>query len=485
MANSNTQDSVTDPVPPPPVPLLDFPLSSDQFFSLYDQDYEIDPSHPITESAEPQPNDDQVLPAMAQGQSDGPQYHSEPTHSINDTTNMIPCDDHLQSGPDQTATYPDDDTWDFIDEASLDYINVLPATDVNPYTLELSSEVAQSNTLAVPQVELRDQPHVEATTNNDDDDEFPHFSDFAVSDTDVSPEEITQIINGGSQFLESVPRYEDPNPAQSDDQPTQYPTVTQDIEYPTGSQDPEQQCNDPTVLINLVLEEPPAPIEPQLPPPQVAQQPPITRIKNPRPHRHTQRAQCVGQEIVHGNTGKKRERKDTGKPNINVYKCDLCGDVYDELGKMTNHVKHKAGHNIDEVTISWVGDGKTQPARYFISGETYVERVRRQKEELEARRQQAKETKLKRKKPEPEPAPEDEAPNPPPKRRRRAAANTTQAVNAPNPEEPAEPKPKRARATRKRKVDREESPVPEPEPDNKKRRKREHNTPEQDEPNDE
>ena len=124
-----------------------------------------------------------------------------------------------------------------------------------------------------------------------------------------------------------------------------------------------------------------------------------------------------------------------GKPTINVYKYDLCGEPYNELGKMTNHVKHKTGHNIEKNTIRWIGDGIVKSAKGFISGKTYVEHVQRHnagKEATKTEKAAIRDNKLtnKRKRAEPEPVQADEAPNTRPKRQR---------VPAKAPETAAEP----------------------------------------------
>jgi len=466
MADHNTQASAGDPFldpllqldeegasnphgmtsTPPLDPLLGFPHFHENPQSLYEGDHVFDPSHhtlndpadedilaweltywehhqvPV-ESATPQkPTHDQYLAATAEGQPLVSAYTFRTANATDSTTDEIPWEDYLDNTD-----------------------HIFP--DVSEYTEQ------------GPQP-LKDTPH----TTNFDDGKLPDFSDMPVSDTEVTPDEIANIINGGSPSLAPVFQYEVPNLAQPEDLPYLSPAVAPTPEFLDDNIDPELRI-DPTP-INIVAEQPAAPIQPQLPPQETARPP--ARIKIPRIHTYSKRASCVGQEKVHGNAGKKRAHKDTGKPDINVYKCDQCGDMYDELGKMTNHVRHKSGHKIEEVTISWVGDGTTQPAKYFISGETYFQRVHRQKAELEARRQATKTNK--RKAPEPAPEPEGQAPNPP-ARKRRAATKKTQ------PEEPEEPTPpKTRRVPRKRKFER--SPVPEPESGaEEERRKRARKTP--------
>ncbi|KAF8448472.1 hypothetical protein BGX38DRAFT_1260152 [Terfezia claveryi] len=201
--------------------------------------------------------------------------------------------------------------------------------------------------------------------------------------------------------------------------PIQYSAVAKNTKGSFRKLNPEPQ------IFESITLKPSRPIQP----PQNAQAPRRTGVRL-RTHSYSSRAQCVGQEQVHGNAGKKRQRKETGKPVMNVYKCDQCGELYDEIGKMTNHVKLITGHNYEEVTISWVGDGTVQPAKGFISGETYAERVRRQQAEKEAKRE-AK-PKNKRKRTEPETQREEQAPNPSTKRRR-AAAKTPEATKEPAP----------------------------------------------------
>ncbi|RPB18909.1 hypothetical protein L211DRAFT_853673 [Terfezia boudieri ATCC MYA-4762] len=314
----------------------------------------------------------------------------------------------------------DDDIWNFISDETMHYASMEPDVHYRNITTDPDATLT---------VEQEEQVLVQATAPTCED-HFPNFSDVTVSDTEVTPDEIFRIIHSGSPLIESARTYSASNP----DQPDQDPAVAQNTKYLLGNLDPGPQIIDSTP-INPVAHEPSGPIQPQLTPPQDAQASPRTG-KRFRAHRRSTRSACVGQEEVHGNAGKKRQRKDKLKPTMNVYKCDQCGELYDEIGKMTNHVKHRTGHNYEEVTISWVGDGTVQPAKGFISGETYLERVRRQQAEKEAKRDEQLTNKRKRAEPESQRA--GQTPNPS-KKRRRAAAKTPEA-----PEEPAPTRKKRA-----------------------------------------